>query len=269
MSSMDFQDILNQKLKERRLKNSRYSMRAFAKSLDMDAGLLSKYLNGKREVPVQFMEQHGESLGIESSNLSKIEKERKDKEIIKSFRLKTPKADYSSINEIHRDVIQNWQYYALLELMKVGEFKPCHKWISKELHITGARAKKLVSELVSAKYLQVNEDGSWIDLTQGSSTHVLSDEEINMANKESQRRILDLAKGAIDEITPEFREQSSMMMATNKEKILKAKVLIRDFRRKLCDFLEDTNEYDSIYQLSLSLFPLTGKFQNDKGDQDV
>ncbi|EPZ49254.1 TIGR02147 family protein [Bacteriovorax sp. BAL6_X] len=256
---MDYLDLLTNILEKKKAKNKRFSMRSFANYLDMDPGLLSKYLNGKREIPDAFIESRAQLLGITDEELSKIKKEVRSKEVIKSFRLKNPKEEYTRVDMIHQEVIKNWQYYAILELMKVKGFDPTAKWIAEELHTTEDYAQSLIDDLVEAKLLEIREDGDWLDLTEGSSTHALSDEDINMANKESQRRILDLAKLAIDEVTPEFREQSSMMMATNKKKIVEAKVLIRDFRRKLCDFLEDTNEYDSIYQLSLSLFPLSGK----------
>lgn len=263
---MNYLDLLTRIFEEKKSKNKRYSMRSFANYLEMDPGLLSKYLNGKREIPTTFLESRADLLGIDEKELENIKKEIESKEVIKSFRLKNPKEEYTQVDIIHRDVIQNWQYYAILELMKVKSFRPEVSWVAQELHLREDYTKKLIDDLVTAKLLEIKEDGNWLDLTDGSSTHALSDEDINMANKESQRRILDLAKLAIDEVTPEYREQSSMMMATNKKKIKEAKILIRDFRRKLCDFLEDLDEgeeYDSIYQLSLSLFPLSGSKESD------
>jgi len=47
---MSFRDILTQELRRRKAVNHRYSLRAFARSLQMDPSTLSKILRGKREL---------------------------------------------------------------------------------------------------------------------------------------------------------------------------------------------------------------------------
>ena len=47
-----------------------------------------------------------------------------------------------------------------------------------------------------------------------------------------------------------------MMVATSSKKIQEAKKMITSFRHYLTEYLEEGEEKDSVYQLSLSLFPL-------------
>ena len=45
------------------------------------------------------------------------------------------------------------------------------------------------------------------------------------------------------------------MMATSFEKIEGAKASSKDFRRKLCEYLEDCEEKDAVFNLAISLSP--------------
>lgn len=55
-TSEEFRVFLQNELEARIKKNSRYSMRAFAKALDMDSSLLSKILNSKRALSFSMTE---------------------------------------------------------------------------------------------------------------------------------------------------------------------------------------------------------------------
>ena len=66
MSGSQFQQRLEQELRERRLKNPRYSLRAFASFLDADHSILSQILRNKRPIPIAQLRQWAKKLGMTS-----------------------------------------------------------------------------------------------------------------------------------------------------------------------------------------------------------
>ncbi len=66
MSGSQFQQRLEQELRDRRLKNPRYSLRAFASFLEADHSTLSQILRNKRPIPVAQLRQWAKKLGMTS-----------------------------------------------------------------------------------------------------------------------------------------------------------------------------------------------------------
>lgn len=87
----------------------------------------------------------------------------------------------------------------------------------------------------------------------------------NVALKNMQRQVLQKALAALDEVEFEKRDQSSITMAVDSSKIPQARAMTKKFRRELSSFLESGGSRDAVYQLSLSLFPLT-KTVSQKGN---
>ena len=77
------------------------------------------------------------------------------------------------------------------------------------------------------------------------------------ARRKLQTQILEKAKLAIENTPITERDQSSITMAIDSNKIPEAKERIKQFRRDLCDFLKDSPNQNRVYHLSLSLYPVS------------
>ncbi len=154
------------------------------------------------------------------------------------------------------EVISDWNHYAILELMKIKDFKSDIKWISKILALPIAEVRVCVERLERVGILEILPNGKWVDKSEGFSTHVLNENYTSYAHQQMQIQILTGAINAMKNIAIEERDQSSMMMATSKKKIKEAKKRIQEFRRSLCEFLEDEPNKDAVYQLGISLYPI-------------
>ncbi|WP_216635913.1 hypothetical protein [Bdellovibrio bacteriovorus] len=67
---MNFVDHLRQELLVRSRRNSSYSLRAFAASLELDPSTLSKILRGKRSIGKKFILQVGPKLGLNQQEIN-------------------------------------------------------------------------------------------------------------------------------------------------------------------------------------------------------
>lgn len=243
----DFKRFLERELNKRCKRNPNYSLRSFAKSLDMDPSLLSKLISGKRKLTNYQIEKLGKTLGLKLKEIESFKEKQKVCE---------EKKDFYQLTLDQFDIISEWQHYAILEMLSLKNFRPDIKWIARQLKIEVEDANTYVECLKRVGLLEVETDGTWVDKSHGHSTHIVDKNFTSYAHKQSQKNILLKALESLDSVEIERRDQSSMMVSTSPKKIEEAKEMIATFRRLLMTFLEDTDDKTAVYQMSFSLFPL-------------
>lgn len=259
-------NVLDQDFALRKKKNKSFSMRAYALFLGIDSSLLSKILRGSRDVSLDLFLSIKDKLIVEESlieaSLIKLEEEN----TVRSFRLKKAREGHTLLKQSHFEIIKDWKHYAFLELLNFSDFEESTEWMASKLGISPNEVNLLIERLVQSELLIIDKNGKWIDSTNGLSSHVLENGEVSKANKLYQETLIDLSKEALKNISIDKRDQSSIMMATSEARVRAAKPIIKEFRRKLCAFLEDTDQVDCLYQLGVSLFPLVIKEENEVQD---
>ncbi|MGZ3775087.1 MAG: DUF4423 domain-containing protein [Pseudobdellovibrionaceae bacterium] len=150
IKSLDFRQFLEDELARRSQNYPRYSLRAFARHLEVDSSFLSKILNGKRTVTMRTIRMFGERLNL------------------------TPD-----------------------ELKRFGEI---------------SREKKM-------------------------------------------KRKLDRL---LEKMPTEDREQSTIMIKVDEARLTEAKERIKEFRKDLAQFLDSGVNEGKVYQISVSVFPVSG-----------
>jgi uncharacterized protein (TIGR02147 family) len=238
-------------------KNSGYSLRSFAKALQINPASLSRILSGERAVSEKMRDRLGMRLGLSPRELNSFS--------ISSNPIldrKKKAYDFQQISEDSFNVISDWYHYAILELIHLKNFQPHPRWIAKTLGITTSEVSAAVERLCRLQLLKISSEKKWTS-TFGNNTNISSDLK-KSAYRKLQKQLLTKALEALDEIPLEIRDQSSMTMSISLKRLPEAIEKITDFRRSLCAFLEQDKERDDVYQLLISLYPLTktggGKF---------
>jgi uncharacterized protein (TIGR02147 family) len=235
---IDFRFTLQEEFLKRVRRNSRYSIRAFAKSLEMDHSTLAKLLRGERPLGNRARQKLQAKLGLGPDE--------------------TRETDYAQLSLDTFTLIADWHHYAILELMRLENFRPDLKWIARTLGIPHAEVAAAVQRLERCKLLKVRADGSWRDLTGGTST-TTGNAFTASAFRKLQRQLLERAIHCLEEIPMEKRDNTNMMMAVDSDRLPQAKERIKKFRRELARFLSRGKKRDQLYNLSLALFPLSEK----------
>ncbi|KYG69813.1 DUF4423 domain-containing protein [Bdellovibrio bacteriovorus] len=258
--NQDFVDFLRFTFDAKKKVNPRYSLRSFALFIDVDNSRLSKILRNERPVHPELVERIGKKLRLSSEEIDRYKVLEANKYRRKALPV-TPKkiVPYKQISEDSFRIISDITHYQVLELMKLKSFEPNLKWVAKAIGISEKQATECRDRLMRVGLLQIDEKGRWTDSSEGFSTDILSETRASEAHRKMQSEILVRAHQALEKFTLEERDQSSMMMATSAKKLLEAKRMIKQFRRKLGQFLDDCDEKDQIYQLSISLYPLIDK----------
>ena len=239
--------LLKRELLDRTKRNASYSLRAFAKALDVNHAHLSLIMRGERPVTKKLILKVSNSLGLKPFAVS---------EILHSNPTQIPKNIVPVALE-QFELIAEWYHDAILELVRLKNFKNDYSWISRELGISIIQCKDAVDRLVHLGFLKKTSSGELEPTSPDTTTNVTTSVS-SAALRHLQMCILEKSKSALENQDRTIRDHTSLSVAINKRDFEKAKKLIADFRVKLMDELQPRyRDFDEVYQLAVSFFPLT------------
>ncbi len=249
-----FRLFLQQELARRCARNPQYSLRSFAIQLDKDHSTLSQLLRGKRPMTEKAIEKLGSKLGLE-------------RDLIDSFiaREKLAGPHDAPLADVHLltqqltqdtlELVSNVYHYTILELMRLGEFKPDSRWIARVLGISTDEVNIALNRLIRLGLLSMESRDRWVD--KSGDTTASFDEFTGIAIQRLSEQVRGLFMAALLETPQECRAHSSTTMAVNTERLPEALETIARFRRELAELLEAGGGCDEVYQLEISLFPIS------------
>jgi uncharacterized protein (TIGR02147 family) len=251
-----YSEWLRVELLARCQKNPRYSLRAFAKHLDVSPSFLSRVMAGKR----QLTQKTGEQI---ARRIAKSPGELEDflKILGKSKTLSAETHEQVSARVLSEDVfhvISDWYHYAITELVFLPGFKNNPKWISEKLGITPVQARKAVDRLTRLGILR-NQKGKTVKVVKDLKT---TSEIASFAIRRFNKQVLELAANALDNISLDKRDITTMTFSMDMAQMPLAKEKIRAFRRSLTRQLERGTPTD-VCILQVQLYPLTVSEKDD------
>lgn len=255
------QRVLVQELARRKRGNEHYSLRAFARDLNLESSFVSKLVHGKRRVTPNLLARLAPALGLEPADVARLARCAKQGSMTKLEQGSVSLARQSEaleFEQLHTDsimLVTEWYHFAILELWRVQGFKCEPTWIAKRLDIAPVEVIDALERLERCKLLGRTSDGR-LCLKSGNNSTV-GTRPTSQALRLLQKKNLELAARALDRVSVAERDHSTVTMAISKHKLGLAKERIQAFRRELCAFLEDTDTHDAVYNLTISLYPLT------------
>jgi uncharacterized protein (TIGR02147 family) len=257
--------ILVNEFERRQRLNSRYSLRSFARHLDLDSGILSGVLKCKRNlteadaIKVSAKMNYDHITRTSFLNSLKQTKGRKPQAQIfaetknenKSWQLNA----YTIIeeNELTRKILEEWEYFAFLSLMDTKGFLNKVPWIAEKLGLSKSRVEQIIENLTLSNLIFEDTAGQLYK----TNKHVKTTDGVYSSSiRQSHKEGLQNAMVKIDEIPIEMRSFTSMTIAFNPANMKKVKELIKEFRAQFSDLFEKGNEKE-VYQLAIQFFPLT------------
>jgi len=248
---LPLQDVLKTELAQRCQKNPNYSLRAFAKSLELSPAFLSKLLKGDRPFTERTLTIVSEKLTLNPEQVEYYKQQ-----ISKNPLPQTPKSmAYKQISLDQFALISDWYHFAILELTTVDGFEHSPQWVAKQLGISVHQADDAIERLIRLNCLSRTKSGK-LKLVEENNT-IVGPEIAVPATRTQQTQFLEMAIRAMTETPIEKRSQSAVTMAIPQERVGEAKEIIAEFRRKFTSLMQRPGDRDSVYQLSISFFPLT------------
>lgn len=231
-------EILKSEFEAKKAKNKSYSLRAYANYLQIDPSNLSKIMRYDLVPKLVLRKRLAEKLGFKNEDLHQLI----NKEEFQTYDLETFK------------LISDWHHYAIMELLQIPTVKMSIHWISNSLGLT---KKKVIDAINRMEKLNLIKKENGFYVNNRNFTSSITSKTFSKSHRDQQKQLLEKAITALEEVPCDIRSQSSMTMAIDRKKLVEAKELIKEFRRNLAYFLTESNDLNDVYNLSISLYPLT------------
>lgn len=240
----------------RKRKNSGYSLRAFAKFLEIPSGRLSQLLSEKRRFTPKLGAKIAGRLNFDPRQTEQLlHAIRSSRSPSAEPRTPKPAVSYRPIDMDAFQAIADPLHFSILSLLELDRFDGNVKSIASRLGMPMLEARAAVARLERMGLVKKERNRYRLVAEEArTTTHDVSSAALREAHKKSLREAAD----QIDEIAMELRDITSMTMAIDPAKLPMAKERIREFRRGLSEILE-SGKKSEVYRLSIQLMPVTKK----------
>lgn len=258
----DYRKYLMGLFNERKDRNPRYSLRAFARDIGVASSRLSEILRGKVGLSAQRALQIGERIGLANEELehfiSLVELEHARSDVEKKVASAKVAKRLDRLEELKEDefnLIADWYHFPMLEYFKLPNAKADIEHVAATFGLTAQVAQEALERLIRLGYLGRSENGEILSQMNKRTTSDISSQAIRIA----QTQVLEKAKEALHRRPVEERELSYMIFKYRKSDVPEIKERIRKFRRELMNEFERADEVDAVGCLGSQFFQLDGE----------
>lgn len=256
-----YRAILRDHFKKRIAINSRYSLRAYAKHLDLTPSHLSSILSEKQGMSEKVAERVCLRLGFNQTEkeyfitsavaLDARSKQKRLEAQNKMRHLLQEQTKFEKISDDRFVLISDWYYYSILELIMTKDFQNEPSWIAKRLGIHEFEAQEAMKKMIDHGFIKQLHDGSFQIISLSTKTDISSE-----SVKDFHRQVLNKANKAVDMQTIRERDFSTLTIGIDTSRLPEIKEMIRRFRAELNTYAEKipVKTRDEVYVLSVNLF---------------
>lgn len=256
-----YRTLINMELRRRQRQNQRYSLRAFAKSLEIEAATLSRVLADKESLSFKAAEKVLSALVTDEKKrrlfLESLAKEKANRRIFKSMS-DVATSDATSVSQDQFQAISKWYHYAILELTLTKNFDSNPSAIARTLGIDIIDAKDAVERLIRLNLLKRIE-GRLVK----SGGYVTTTDRLKASEglREFSRNMLQMAAKSVEKDPFSERAVFGMTMAIDPELIPIARQMIEQSAKDILSALTSDKQL-RVYQLQTALFPVQKPITN-------
>jgi len=242
-----YSQILWDAFAERRAKNASYSLRAFARQLDISPAALSQVLSRKRDLSKRNALKVADRLALSPSQTSQL-----------LSQIRGQQADGVDVEErqlLQEDtfkLMSDWYYIAILNLAKLADNRSDPAWVASRLDISLPEAKNALIRLERLGFIEVREGKLVRTAVSLTTTNGVASSAIRTYHKQNLKR----AEASIDRDLVDLRDLSALTMAVHPDEIPAAKEAIQKFKNEFTK-LFGSKDPTEVYTLAIQLFPVT------------
>lgn len=238
---------LNETYEVRKKKNARYSLRSFARDLNISSGRLVSIMQQK-ELPGEI------TLGKIFSNLSTSE-DKKDKILkdLKRARFKSKDHSFEKVlDSAQLEQMGHWETWAIYTLMQRQDFDGTAEWLSQNLDLAKDFVTERLQALVSIGLVRFEDQKYALKVGNVTSGSGIPSKVMRELHKQFIKRGLE----SIEQVDIQFRDVSGITFCMDPEKMDEARTLITEFRSKMAGLIRSETPKSELYQLSVQFYPL-------------
>ncbi|WP_415061502.1 TIGR02147 family protein [Bdellovibrio sp.] len=250
---MNVQIFLNNEFKKRKHKNARFSLRSFARLLEIDATTLGRILKGQGLPSRESVERFAAKLRLNSDEQRELldafqasKEEQKKEQKSKSF------------NPIDDGIFENffeWYYPIILESLRAHATSQNLPEFLNKNHVSQQALDQAIQQLLHLKLIKMNADNELTKVGFGSTTIKIPT--TSEKRKEIQKKYLELAMNAIDEVPFSQRENTTLTVALNKDDLCKISQIMQAARTRIGRLSEKRKDKgDTVYNITMAIYPV-------------
>lgn len=246
---------LNSEYKQRTLKNPGYSIRAYARDLNIDSSSLSSIMHGKRKIPNSKIEFIAAKICSTDSELKSFIKSAGQEHVaLKNIKSKNSIEPKHQVAELEFAKISDIKTYTLLSMLEIEGFKYDKSWMAKKLKLDVKTLDKKITDLLEIGLVQ-EVNGTLVRTKKRTTT---TDEVASKYIAKHHLDSLELAKQKYSELLPHERYFSTVTIPCDPESLAQVKKLIMEFEDKIGAFLRPKKKKD-VFKLSIQFYQATEK----------
>ena len=257
---MHYLKCLNHIFESRREINPSYSLRSFARDLDLTPSFLSQVLKGKKGLSHQKATEISQNLSLdlkekEAFLISNLAANARSEERKKYYQQKYDDLFRKNEREVPFEFYQTmtkWQNLALLEIIETGIETQSVKRMASLLKLSEAEVLCNLDTLIEIQELSF--DG--VNYRATSEHSLLKGGIPNSYVKAFHQQILHQGLKAIETQELEKREIRSSLMGISEDKVPEAKRMIQDFFREFRKLQNGDEEKNTVYALNVNFIDL-------------
>ncbi|MDG0815780.1 TIGR02147 family protein [Bdellovibrio sp. PAP01] len=247
---MNVQEFILEQFNQRRIKNPRFSLRAFAKMLEMDPSSLSKVLKGKR-IPSPDTAQRW---------ISRLSLNTEEAQLLLQLTTapRPKKKNGLKFVQMPAEVFESnydWYFPILLEASSIKAYNENPSLVAKAL---GISVEKLASDIEILKILKQlrisSKNSAMLQRNHNTTVHLPL---TSQKRRQIQQKYLQLAEAALNEVPFEERDNTTLTVSLSKNDIGEIKAILKKARRRVNHFaLAREESADCVYNLTMALYPI-------------
>jgi|GEM_PF-2982832 len=265
----EYIQILERELSKRQKINPRYSLRSFARFLEVDSSSLSAILKGKRGLPPAKARSFAIKLGLNNDDAHSLVE---SSEVAATRLLKLAVQDDSDVlntlnleTDLDARITMEWEYFTIYAFLAIHKGRPVSiARIADRLDLDPNLVEEFLADLVLKGVVAKNEDGRYSKvggyLTANTDSKVRVDGEgkrtFSPALVASHRNTLNILQDRLDTLSPDSTVLRFACFSFDPDKFSQVQKLMEDFQKRLSSFMRE-QECDRVYHLSMYLVPMS------------
>lgn len=256
----NYRDFLKAELSSRIENNSKYSLRALAKSLDIGSSTLSEVLSGKTNLSLDRARKVGKKLKLkvrqqeyfcELVQFESAKDQTLRQEIAERLRRFHPqKMQITDLSLESFKQMSEWVHSIILELPQIPGFEMSPQNIAQTLRIAKPQAELALSRLLKLGLLSHDENGK---IQRSSIRYRVQSETKNEAMRLYYGQMLKQILTALPEQSPQERLSGFLNLAISSEALPEIDQAIDRFFSEVKTIAEKHNPKTTVYHLSLHM----------------
>jgi transcriptional regulator with XRE-family HTH domain len=246
------QEFICQEYALRKKRNPNFSLRAFARWLDISPGQLSQMMTGKRTITPETLKKIGQRLGLSPAEKKLLMSSlMKDHGFIEGGEIKSG----LNLKDDQFRLIADWYHIAILSLSKIKGAQADPRWVARRLGISMEEAHGALLRLQRLGLIETKPVFRQICEAMDIVSEIPSE-----AIRKYHKQNLALASEKLELVSLELRQFQSLSMLLNPSSLKLFKKLIDDFLAEAAVAAESNQNPSSaveVYNLNVQLFPVT------------